>query len=106
MNWKICLTISFLFLAGCRHDVVPTPEPEPYVMYKYVYLDCGNPPERQLIDFKPLQWTIVEGGNFALTPEGYKDLSYNISQIILGTKELKNEIKFYEDCLAEDSYVE
>jgi hypothetical protein len=99
MLWKLLL-ISLL-LAGCASNP-PVPLPKPVVVPQYVYADCGTPPARSEVDFKPINWRIIvfSGENlFTLTTYGYKDLAFNTSEIIKGVKELKAEIEYYQACL-------
>lgn len=106
MLWKTCLISSCVLLSGCWHTVKPEPVvPAPQVIHEYVYQDCGTPPARDTIELRPIFWQ-VQKGMFSLTANEYEDLSYNISQITLGVAQLKNEIKFYEQCLAENPDVE
>lgn len=98
---KSKLLLISLLLAGCAAKQ-PTPIPEPVVVTKYVYADCGTPPARAVVDFRPITWRIIEfsGENlFTLSVQGYKDLAFNTSEIIKGAKELRAEVEYYEACL-------
>lgn len=95
MNSKTLL-ISSVFLAGCATS--PEIPPPPVTIIKTVALDCGIPPQRDPIDLRPVAWTII-GARFTLSPEGYEDLGYNISEILKGVRQLQNEIIYYEECI-------
>jgi hypothetical protein len=99
---KILLISSLsLFLTGCPwHQTKPTPVPPPEIIFKTVPLDCGAPPQRPPIDLRPISWKII-GDRFTLDPKGYEDLSYNVSEIWSGVEHLRNEVKFYEQCILE-----
>lgn len=104
MKSLILLTIS-VGLVGCvstPDDITP---PKPIVKTQYVYPDCDNPPRRSKVEFKPIYWNWAkdQSGNtiYYLTPEGYEDLSFNTSEIIKGSKELKAELTYYITCIKE-----
>jgi hypothetical protein len=95
---KTLLTISLvLILTGCRHDVIDVP-PEPVIVNKFVIPDCGTPPQRDPVELRPVIWQIIDD-RFTLTPEGYEDLSFNVTEIWRGVEQLRNEITYYEQCL-------
>lgn len=101
MILRTLLIISFLVLAGCRHDVCP--EPEPVVITEVVYMTCGTPPQRDKVELRPVAWQVGKDGRFSLSAEGYEDLGYNISEIWNGVEQLVIEIGFYEQCLRENT---
>jgi hypothetical protein len=68
----------------------------------YVYADCGTPPERTAVDLRPVTWTVIDG-QFALSAEGYENLSYNTTMILAAIKEYKVELAWYEECLSEQA---
>lgn len=105
MRLSILLTISVL-LSACG---LLGKKPEPFVPAKtvavstYVYADCGKPPQRSPVEFRPITWRILPDAKgeqrFTLTAKGYEDLSFNQSETEKGSKELKAEIQYYLDCL-------
>ena len=98
---KTLLTISVcLLLSGCWWNTKPDPPQEPVVLVKYIHSQCGNPPQRSSVNLRPVNWEIV-GDRFTLTPQGYEDLSYNVTEIWSGVAQLKTEIEYYEKCLQE-----
>ena len=93
------ISVSFL-LAGCPWNTKPCPEPEPVVVERFIYPDCGTPPQRDPVELRSLEWTVSEEtGFFSLTSDGYEDLGYNISEILSGVRQLVAEIQYYEECL-------
>lgn len=103
---KTLLMISLpLLVAGCWHNVKPDVPPEPVVVTQFVKPDCGNPPRRDRIALRRFSW-VVRDGWFSLSADGYEDLSYNISQMIKGIDQLRSEVHYYENCLAENTHVE
>ena len=91
-----------LVLAGCASHGKPPP-PAPITNTVYVVADCDEPPQRRLVEFKPVSWRILAVNDevlFTLTTEQYEHLSYNTSENIAAVKELKAEIRYYVDCLA------
>jgi hypothetical protein len=97
---KTLLIISLLVLVGCSSKQVE-PEPEPVTITKFVYPDCGNPPQRTHVDFQPLVWAVLEAGEtpYSLSGEGYRILGDIMTTIWEGIMELQSEIKYYEDCV-------
>jgi hypothetical protein len=89
-----------LILTSCASKQIE-PEPEPTVIIQTVSLDCGTPPQRDPIDLRSIEWKII-GDNFTLTPDGYEDLSFNITEIWRGVEQLKAEIQFYVGCTKTD----
>lgn len=102
MRLKKLLIISLLFLplvVSCRKDVKePEPLAEPVVLVKHIHSQCGNPPQRDSVNLRPLAWEIV-GDRFTLSPKGYEDLGFNMTQIWTGVELLQVEIRYYELCL-------
>ena len=85
------------FLAGCAAQ--PSgPLPPPEILIKYIRPDCGTPPSRAPVVLRSISWQII-GGRFTLSPDGYEDLSYNVTMILQAAEELNIEIKYYEDCV-------
>ena len=98
---KKLLTGSLILLVGCGgFQTKPTPEPE--IIIRTQALDCGTPPQRPPINLRPITWKII-GDRFTLTPEGYEDLSYNVSGIWLGVEQLIIEVEYYESCLEKNA---
>jgi hypothetical protein len=96
MRLRTLLIVSLL--TGCASQE-PLVQPEPTVVYKTVYPDCGTPPQRDPIELRAIEWLVVNG-RFTLSAEGYEDLSYNITEIWKGIEQLNTEIKYYEQCVA------
>jgi hypothetical protein len=84
-------------LAGCA-AAPPTEKPAPVVITKYARAECGTPPQRQEVNLRPISWRVLDD-RFSLSTEGYEDLSYNITVILAGIRELQSEIEFYETCI-------
>ena len=94
------LLISSLFLLiGCCST--PPPEPRVIVDVQYVYPDCGEPPRRDVIDFRSSPPWRVKDGRFSVDAAGYEDLSYNATETLKGIQQLHIELEYYEKCLAE-----
>lgn len=98
---NLLLILGILVLSGCAAQP-PTEVPDPVILTKYVQAECGTPPSKTAVNLRSLSWQIIEG-RFTLSPEGYEDLSYNVSMILAGIKELQSEIEFYEACVASSS---
>lgn len=103
MKYLIFLTISIL-ITGCgTKQVKPVVPPKPVVVTQFVYPDCGNPPRRDKVQHRDILWGYMydEDGDvvYTLTPQGYKDLSFNTSEIIKGAKQLKGEVAYYIECI-------
>jgi hypothetical protein len=104
MTLKIFIIISLLFLSGCG---MFTPKEEEigdttYITKWRVY-DCGNPPARDPIAFRPIPkgwWLVTNEGNYVLSAAEYGDLGENMQENKKGASQLKQEIEFYEDCIA------
>lgn len=111
MNSRLLLTISVIVLcSGCslfRSKPEPQAEPDTVTVVKWRTVNCGNPPERDHIDLRPMSdsWRILPGPDgeqrFTLSAEAYENLGFNITQILKGVKQLREEIKYYRDCIAE-----
>lgn len=100
MRLKTLLITSLpLLLTGCP-EVRDDPPPEPVVLVKHIHSTCGTPPQRNQVQLRPITWEII-GDRFTLSPSGYEDLSYNVSEIWAGVEELLIEIGYYEQCLEE-----
>jgi len=102
MNWKLLL-ISSLLLAGCSWIKPTVLPPRPVVVTEYVRADCGTPPQRAPVEFRHVEWLILEVSGeqrFTLTAGEYENLAFNTSEIIKGAKELRAEIQYYLDCLS------
>jgi hypothetical protein len=84
-----------VLLVGCATKQV---DPITTVDTVYVYPDCGSPPVRTQVDLKQITWKVIDG-NFALSPEGYENLSYNVTMILAAIRELGLEIEYYEKCI-------
>lgn len=96
---NLVLILALLVVAtGCAGRT-PIEVPDPVVVTKFVETDCGEPPKRSAVNLRPISWQIIDG-RFTLSPEGYEDLSYNVSAILGGIRELQSEIGFYEGCLS------
>lgn len=95
---KILLILALLVLSACASSP-GTELPDPVIIKEYVRAECGNPPERTPVNLRPLSWQVIDS-RFTLSPEGYEDLSYNVSMILLGIRELQAEVEFYERCLS------
>lgn len=95
---NLLLVLLALVFAGCaaKGPVIEQPTVTDTI---YVYAQCGNPPERDLVFLMPITWQVTDG-NFSLTPKGYKDLAYNMAEITRGVKLLRIEIDYYKKCLA------
>lgn len=104
MNYLTPLIIS-LVLAGCATSKpAPPPPSKPVVITQFVRADCGTPPARAPIEYRGVTWRVLEydGQNwFALSAEEYADLAENTSATLQGARELRAELSFYEECLAE-----
>ena len=98
MRLTINLLILLVLISGCAAQP-PTELPDPVILTKYVRAECGEPPSREAVNLRPISWQIIDG-RFTLSPEGYEDLSYNVSSILAGIRELQSEIEFYEECLS------
>ncbi len=101
MSFKT-LSIASLLLAGCASTPPPAPPAKTVTVTEYVYADCGTPPQRAPIEFRAVEWEILDIGGeqrFTLPPGEYEDLAFNTSEIVKGVKELKAEIQFYVACL-------
>ena len=94
---KTLLIISLFFLASCAANQTDEIEP-PTVDVQLVYPDCGTPPQRERIQLRVLEWKVI-GGLFTLTPTGYEDLAFNVTEIWKGVEQLQAEISYYESCL-------
>jgi len=102
---KILLIISLtLWMYGCAEKQTK-PVPPPIIIYKTIPLDCGTPPQRPPIDLRPITWKII-GDRFTLNPQGYEDLSYNVSEIWSGVEHLLIELTYYRRCLEENAKTE
>ena len=103
MNLKTLLTIS-LFLTGCSTPLIKPADP--VVITKYVLADCGTPPKRTIIELHEIEFKIAPNPQniygWWLSEYEYRKLAHNSSQTLLGTKELKAEIKYYTDCLTRE----
>ena len=101
MRWLLLLTIS---LAGCASEPV-IPPAKTVTVTEVIRPDCGPVPARSKPDFRPITWHILPDENgdsaFSLTAKGYESLNYNMSEIEQIIRELKAEIKFYEECINE-----
>ena len=101
MRWLLLLTIS---LAGCASEPVQPPA-KTVTVASVQKLDCGTVPARTAPEFRPITWHVLPDENgesvFSLTPKGYENLSFNMSEIEQIIRELKAEIKFYEECINE-----
>ena len=99
MKWLFCLTISVLAGCGATPEKLP---PEISYVPVYVQPDCGPRPERTPVEFRNIEWKILNLSGvelFTLTPSMYKDSGYNAAVTKGAVKELKAEIKYYVDCL-------
>ena len=94
------LLITSLGLAGCAGQEIQ-PEPEPEIIIQTIKLECAMPPQRDPIDLRSVEWKII-GDRFTLTPEGYEDLSFNVTEIWKGVEQLIAEIDFYEACVQDN----
>lgn len=105
MRLRTLLIISASFLlAGCPWNTKPCLEPEPIVIEKLVYPDCGDPPQRDPVELRQVEWIVdKETGYFALSANGYEDLSYNVSEILSGVRQLITEVQYYEQCVAREN---
>ena len=94
---KLLLISSLIVLSACA-GAKPVPIPEPIVITKVILPDCGTPPQRPVIDLRPISWKVIDD-LFTLSAKGYEDLSYNVTEIWSGVKHLKLEVEYYELCL-------
>lgn len=96
MKWLLCLTISFLLVGCATQDTKPAPPPT--VKTVYVYADCGPKPERTPVDFRDIDWLLVND-MICLDPLMFQDFAHNNAVGKSAVKELKAEIQYYLDCL-------
>lgn len=102
MRSSLLLTISILLFA-CSATPGPVDIPPPTVETVFVKPDCGDPPSRDKIDLRPIDWRILQFDDqqlFTLTTDAYEDLGYNVSQILSSIRQLVSEIIFYQDCVS------
>jgi len=98
----LILLITSVLLIGCATTPDPIPA-KPIVLKEYVYPNCDNPPQRAKVEHRDIFWfwTVDENGDtiYYITPKGYEDLSFNISEFIKGAKELRAELAYYKECI-------
>jgi hypothetical protein len=102
MRLLILLIIS-LTLAACATKRVAPIEDVRWQTKWFTY-DCGKPPARDIITFAPIPldwWWVTEQGDYVLASNEYAQLGESMQEIIKGARQLRQEIKFYEDCIAE-----
>ncbi len=97
---KLYITIScLLVLMACApKQVKPIEDCAP--VYVPVTYDCGTEPARDHITLQWLDgWIVDEDGNWTLTPDHYAILGDDVAEIIKGSSQLKELVKFYEKCV-------
>jgi hypothetical protein len=92
------LISAILVVAGCK-TVEPPP---PIVLTQWVFADCGVQPERSSVQLKPLSWQVING-RFSLSPQGYQDLSYNVTMALASMKEYEVVLAYYQACLDDNA---
>ena len=103
MHSKTLLTaVLSSALAGCA-STPPTPPPEPTVITEYMYPDCGVIPARDPVNLRSVSWKVING-LFTLTPDEYENLSYNVSEITRGVKQLSVQLDYYEQCVSNEEF--
>jgi len=100
MSLKSLLTISIslLTVVSCGGNPVVDPLGTPEVVTNWVTFDCGDPPARDKVSFHLITFRIRDG-LYTLTGDEYAKLGENTSDMIKGAAQLKNVIKFYENCI-------
>lgn len=101
MNWSLCLIIS-LVMIGCSSRQPVEQIPDVMTIVEWRTFDCGQPPGRDRVEFRPVVWKIIDG-KFTLVPDQYANLGDNMSDLIMGTKQLIAEIQYYLDCISSAS---
>lgn len=96
---NILLVLGTLLLASGCASAPQTEIPDPVIVTEYIRADCGTPPKRQDVNLRAFEWLIIDD-RFTLSAKGYEDLSYNVTVILAGIRELQAEIDFYERCLS------
>jgi len=95
--------ITSILLVGCSGVQEKPLPPPPVVDTQFITVDCGNPPKRSKVEFRPIFWNWMKDADgdtvYYLTPKGYEDLSFNTSELIKGAKELKAALAYYMDCI-------
>lgn len=100
MKSKIFLIISCLVLMACGGN-----PPRPVEVPVWVPFDCGEPPRRDTMALREVQWRVLQGPEgtqlFTLTPEMYENLGKNTADWLNGSRQQKAIIEFYERCIEE-----
>ena len=94
---RLSLLLISSLLIGCQ-GVKIKPVPEPVVITRIVKPDCGTPPPMPVMDLKPVVWQVIDE-QFALSAANYENLSFNMSQIKAGIKNLLVIKTFFEQCV-------
>lgn len=87
-----------LLLSGCSLDRVKR-DPAPQIIYKWKTYDCGVPPARDHINFTVPKFEVTSEGYWRLTAEQYGILGEAMQDIIKGSGQLLELVRFYERCI-------
>ena len=81
----------------CSVDQVKR-EPPPQIITEWRTYDCGDPPTRDPIKLKPIEWKILDG-RYTLAPEQYAVLGENMGEILKASGQMVAVIRFYRGCI-------
>ena len=96
---KLFITISLVvLLASCGPERLQREVP-PQVITKWKTYDCGVPPARDHINFTIPKFEVTGEGYWRLTAEQYGVLGEAMQDIIKGSGQLLELVKFYENCI-------
>ncbi len=100
MNWNVLLTILVLsiVLSGCRKDVVEREIP-PQIITQWRTFDCGVPPARDKVTFRPPKFVVTDEPLWTLTADQYADLGENMAELVKAMGQYAELIRFYDKCI-------
>ncbi len=98
MGLKALLISSILLLPGCGTLDKLKRDVPPQIITEWRTFDCGVPPATDRVNFRPVEWEIIDG-LFTLSTDMYANLGENMQEIIKASGQLVEVVRFYESCI-------
>lgn len=103
------LLLVAAFNTGCakKEDTKP---PTTIEVTKYVYYECGKPPELDALELQEVLWRVLRSPEglqvIALDAENYEKLSRNDAAILSRAQQLAAQRDFYAQCIERSKLIQ